>query len=484
MHNVHFVRIIGRLRVTSLARSIVQRSSERSSLSLDQWASFFDFNGLNYGFSSLGGGTISGNAELTDSSFTGLVQAAYRQNGIVFACIAARMRLFSEARLTFRQRRNGRAGDLFGTQELSIFENPWRNGTTGDLLARAILDADLGGNFFVTKRKTKQMRRLKRMRPDWVTIILGSPDDPQADVTDLDAEVLGYVYQPGGFASGKDPVLLLADEVAHFAPIPDPLANYRGMSWILPVFRELQADTAMTVHKLKFLENGATPNMVVSLDSAIKKEAFQEWVNMFKSQHEGALNAYKTLYLGAGSTMEVVGKDFRQMEFAVTQAVGETRICAAAGVPPVLVGVTEGIKAATYSNYQQAKRYFADGMLRPTWRNFAASMSGLIDVPAGAELWYDERDITFLLEDAKDAAEILGRHTTSIRTLTDAGFEAASVLAAVTSGDLTQLKHTGLFSVQLQPPGTVMGQDKANNGSGVMDVNEKGDKGDAAKTST
>jgi hypothetical protein len=53
----------------------------------------------------------------------------------------------------------------------------------------------------------------------------------------------------------------------------------------------------------------------------------------------------------------------------------------------------------------------------------------------------------------KDAADIQAVNAGSIRQLLDAGFEADSVISAITSGDLSQLKHTGLFSVQLQPAG-------------------------------
>jgi hypothetical protein len=37
--------------------------------------------------------------------------------------------------------------------------------------------------------------------------------------------------------------------VAHFAPIIDPLADFRGMSWLTPILREIQADQAMTRHQ-------------------------------------------------------------------------------------------------------------------------------------------------------------------------------------------------------------------------------------------
>jgi hypothetical protein len=151
-----------------------------------------------------------------------------------------------------------------------------------------------------------------------------------------------------------------------------------------------------------------------------------------------------------------VGANFQQMDFKVTQGAGETRIAAAAGVPPVIVGLSEGLAAATYSNYGQARRRFADQTMRPLWRNAAASLEHLVGgAPSqGVRLWYDDRDIPALQDDQKDLAEVLQLKSTAMKTLIDAGYEPDTVTAAVDAGDLSTLSHTGLTSVQLQEPGT------------------------------
>ena len=407
------------------------------------------YQGLQYPLTlsqTLGGGRT----ESIDPTFAGYVQGAYKQNGVVFACILARMLLFSEARFQYRQRRSGRPGDLFGDAGLEILEKPWKNATTGDLLARMILDVDLSGNFYGYRAKD----RIVRMRPDWVTILIGSHSNQDSKPFDLDSEVLGYSYQPGGPASGRKPVVLRAEQVVHFAPIPDPEASYRGMSWLSPIVAEIQADRAATVHKQKFFENGATPNMVVTLSDAVAPEAFKAFREDFEMSQKGVLNAYSTLFLGGGADAKVVGADMRQLDFKITQGGGETRIAAAAGVPPVIVGLSEGLQSATYSNYGQARRRFADLTMRPLWRNVAGSLATIVNVPKGSELWYDDRDIPFLAEDVKDAAEVQQSQAITIRELINAGYEPASVIDAVQAGDFGRLKHTGLVSVQLQPPGT------------------------------
>jgi phage portal protein BeeE len=416
-------------------------------LSLDTWASWFSYGGLAYALGARQ--TLVGAHEELPDDFAGLVRGAYKSNGVIFACMLVRMLLFSEARFKYRGFRSGRPGRLYGTTDLDILEKPWSGGTTGDLLTRTITDADLAGNAYWTRRDG----RLVRLRPDWTRILLGSFDDPDVAAWDVDAEVLGYAYEPGGPGAGKPIVYFQRGEVAHFAPIPDPEAMYRGMSWLSPIISEIQGDRAATDHKLKFFEQGATPNLVVTLD-VTDPEKYKSWVEVLRESSEGVENAYKTLVLGAGSDVKVVGADFEQIAFKATQGAGETRIAAAAGVPPVIVGLSEGLQAATYSNYGQARRRFADGTMRPLWRNMAGSLAQIIAVPDGSELWYDDRDIPFLQEDQKDAAEIVSTQASALRSLVDAGFKPDTAIEAVDTGDLTRLEHTGLYSVQLQPPGT------------------------------
>lgn len=401
------------------------------------------YQGQAYGFPAMQT-MAGGNEEKIDPTFQGYVEGVYKSNGVVFACMLARMLLFSEARFQFRRRQNGRPGEMFGTSALKLLETPWANGTTGDLLTKALVDVDLAGNFYAVRRPDA----IRRLRPNWVTIILGSKTG-----SDIDLEVAGYSYQAGGRWSDTEPEFLLPEEVAHFAPIPDPTARYRGMSWLTPVLREIGADGAATTHKQKFFENGATVNLVVKFDPAVTQESFDRWVDAFESGHKGIANAYETLYLGGGADVVPVGADMKQLDFKATQGAGETRIAAAAGVPPVIVGLSEGLQAATYSNYSQARRRFADGTMRPLWRSVAGALQTIVPVPANAELWYDDRDIPFLQEDVKDAAEIQQNRSMTIRQLVDAGFEPASVIDAVDADDFRRLKHTGLYSVQLQKPG-------------------------------
>lgn len=436
--------------MTSLIRRLVASQSARSDLALTfgQFMEQMKYAGLNYG---VGNQTLVGNTEDIASSFQGYVEGAYKQNGIVFACCVARMLIFSEARFQYQRMRDGRPGDLFSGRELKILETPWPNGTTGALLSRAISDVDMAGNFYAHRPGNA----ITRMRPDWVTIMLGSKTKRRDwEPGDLDTETIGYLYHPGGPAKQRDPIPLLPESVAHWAPIPDPTATYRGMSWITPMVREILGDKAAMEHKLRYFDAGATVNLVATLPDSVKAEAFERWVATFKAAHEGRANAYETVFLGAGADLKAIGSDMKQIDFKVTQGHGETRICAAARIPPIIVGLSEGLESATYSNYGQARRAFADGTMRPLWRGVAGALASIVDVPGDARLWYDDRDVSFLQEDVKDAADIQQTRAVSIRQLIEAGFTPESVVDAVDADDIRRLEHTGLFSVQLQEPGT------------------------------
>lgn len=435
------------------------------SLNLNQWMSFFNYSGSTYPF--YVNQSLVGNKEQMPHSFIEYAQSMYRSNGVVFAVESVRMRIFSEARFQYQRMSGGRPGALWGDKSLQILETPWSGGTTGDLLARAIQDVDIGGNFYgvltdargtpVSKSNAGPANQIKRLRPDWTSILLGSPRDFDTDtelpdaVGAIDTEVIAYLYHPENGKGGQPIQTLNVEDVCHFAPIPDPIATFRGMSWLTPIMRETMADSAATNHKLAFFENGATPNMVVAMDPSMTQKAFEEWIKVFRHEHEGIQNAYKTMYLAGGAVPTVIGANMQQMDFKVTQGAGETRIAAAAGVPPVIAGLSEGLEASTYSNYAQARRALADATMRPLWRNFAGSMERIVTPPGGSRLWYDDRDIAFLREDEADAANILYVKSEAINKLFMSGFDPDSIIEAIESGDLTLLEHTGLPSVQLQP---------------------------------
>ena len=449
-----------------------ERSTWGGGLSMDDYAELvglqsFYFGGL--GYQPWPQQTLVDNgqsAEGPTGSFQGLVSAAYAASGPVFAVMLTRQLAFTGVRFTWQRLNSGRPSKMFGTEALGLLERPWPGGTTQDLLTRCINDADLAGNaYFVVDTPISRLggdggKELVRLRPDWVWAALV----PRAiDGARVGWRRVGYLYQEGGPGSDDDPAAFTAAEVAHWMPVVDPLANWRGMSWLTPVLREVAADKQLTRFRDAFMREGATPSMVVTYPEGIHPDRIKKVADLLRDKHGGAANAFKAMHFGLGADVEVVGRDMQQIAARDLAGISETRIASAGRVSPVIVGMSEGLQGSSLNagNYGQARRQLADLTMHPLWQSAAGCFAPLIERPRGAggetRLWYDPRESPFLREDEKNQAEIAALEASTIRQLIDAGYTAESVQAAVEASDWGLLSHSGLFSVQLQPAGSMAG---------------------------
>lgn len=469
---------MGLLERIAATRDIARRSSNEleTRFSADDWLNqyllptIFGYNGSQY---VTGPGTY-GLVQTLDGKKSSEIAAtlpgyslALRSCPPAFAAQMVRALVLSQARFVFRYLpSHPKARQTFGTPRLTPLEQPWTNATTGELIARMEWHAGIAGNAYVYR----QPDRLRVLRPDWVALVYGSQQEPEDAAHSLDGQLIGYVYQNGGLRSSQHPMhTMLPDEVAHWSPLPDPEAAGVGMSWITPALREIQGDRAATDHKLRFFENGATPNMVVSGLTAGSKEQFDEMVDALEGRHTGLRNAYRTLYLTQGADAKVVGSDLKQLDFKNTQGAGETRIAFLSRVPAPLLGISEGLAGSSLNagNFGMARRIFADSWIYPTLQDLCASLAPIINVPRDAELWFDTGDMPILREDARDAAEIQQIQGQTITNYVREGFTSESAIAAVRANDVNLLKPTGLVSVQLYEP---TAQDHQQSGTGLHPI--------------
>jgi phage portal protein BeeE len=374
----------------------------------------------------------------------------YPGNAIAFTCIDRRMSVFGEA--TFKWR-NLKTKKISGSTELLKLEQPWPGGTTQDLLNRMEQDVSLAGNAFIRDCGD----RLERLRPDWTTIVSAITYDALGEEV---REVIGYVCDPKGEDGDRSPAFYPVSEVAHWAPIPDPLANFRGMSWMTPVIRELMGDVRMAEYREKYFTNAATPNLVIKYTQKMAPERMERLRDAIQARHGGAENAFGTLVLDEGADLTIVGQDMVGSAFDALQAAGETRVCMAAGVPPVVAGARQGLQASAIGEYQVALRAFVDMKIRPNWRGACGKLQKLVNVPPGAQLWYDTTDVSALQQGEQDLATTTQLQAATIVQLRMNGFTPESAVAAVTSGDMSLLAaDPNVMSVQMQaapsaPPAT------------------------------
>lgn len=361
--------------------------------------------------------------------------AANGGNTIVFSAMRKRIALFSEASFTLQSASDKK---LFTDQRLNLLQHPWPDATEGDLLARMEQDAGLAGNAYIWAPPGEG--RVVRWRPDWVTIISELVYVPGTEDGWYRNKV-GFHFEPPRHAQAQfgPPVTVPVREVAHWAPMPDPEAEFRGMSWLTPVIREVDADNGMTGYKLQYLQNAASPNLLIKYAQKLQPGTVDAIRERMTARYGGLSNAFRTLVLDQGADATVIGNSLAQMNFDSVQSAGADRILAAADVPGILIGL-ESLKGAGKS-YEDVMRQFADTWARPEWRSCCSALQKLVPgLPdSGIRLWYDTANISALQDGGQQRAQIGLIQAQALLTLRNAGYTRDSAVKAVTSNDVSLL---------------------------------------------
>jgi len=309
-------------------------------------------------------------------------------------------------------------------------EYPWPNATTGELLARMEQQASLYGNAFVAKVEDDELLVL----PADETVIVSEVVTSSTGVRYK--RPIGYDWDPNrlpGVDSKAEAQFFTVHEVAHWSPIPDPAAKFRGMSWLTPVIRDVNADSAMTAYKTMYMDHGS-PVTAVKYDRPMKPETIDYLIARIKAKYGGVNNAWNPLVFDQGAD-PILSAGLDQLDFRNIQAGGELRICAAAGVSPILIG----LRSADGGDYESAMRQLADMQMRPRWRSACASLQKLVTVPRDSQLWFDTSDIAALQAAETEKAQVTQVSAAAMLTFIQAGMTPESTITAVTSGDLSLL---------------------------------------------
>lgn len=357
---------------------------------------------------------------------------AYGSSSPVFAASLVRMALFSEVTFQFQAKDDRH---LFGNASLAKLERPFGpRSTTQMLLARMEQDTFLTGQAYIWDPPGED--RLVRLRPDWVTI-----------VSELVRAAGGWYRRPAGYwfepprgvTGQRDGFLVPADEVVHWAPLPDPQADFRGMSPLTPALRDVQGDDAMTRYKIRYLQNNATPNMVIKYAQKLQPGTVDAIRERVQGRYGGPDSAGKTLVLDQGADLTLAGNSLSQMDFANVEAVGTERILADLSVPGVLVGL-EPLRGAG-RGYQESMQKLANVWARPMWRSACGALEQLLDVPGGNRLWFDTTDVAALQDGEMERGQTVLVKSQAVLALNQAQkYDPDSIIAAVNSGDLAQLR--------------------------------------------
>lgn len=210
----------------------------------------------------------------------------------------------------------------------------------------------LSGNGYLlaeTVGRNRPPKELWTLRPDRTRVIGGRYGTPSA-----------YEYEANGLRRTfeVDP-LTGAGDILHLKEF-HPTNDWYGLGRVEPAAYAVDRHSAASAHNKALLDNSARPSgalifMPVKGEGGSEQSAppsvIEAATKELNSRHGGSTNAGKPFVFGGNVKWEEMGLSPRDMDFAVGKDDAARDICAAFGVPHLLV--VPG--SATYSNMAEAK---------------------------------------------------------------------------------------------------------------------------------
>jgi HK97 family phage portal protein len=347
--------------------------------------------------------TLVGNPHWTEAGALwrawqdGDLERLYRRHSVIYACVRRVAQALTEASAQIVAH-DGRGREPLPDHPLQrLIDAPNPNMSWSDLLSLIVSHLLLSGESYVLKERapdSQQVRHLLSVPPSWV--------HPQV----IDSRRGWEVRLPDG---RKMPVL--ASEVIVLR-LHDPASPGRACAPLQAALRGVQLDEHREDYMLEMLSNLQSPGVVLYQN--------QEWTDDQRLAARAALEDQigpgqrgAPLFLSGDQAKVEAFAPLRDLDWPGLTGLTETRICAAFGVPPIVLGLRTGLENATYSNYQQAERSFYRGTLPPLWRLVAESFTREL-VQAEADdphlaFHFDTGEIAQLQEDATQRADRAAR---------------------------------------------------------------------------
>lgn len=300
----------------------------------------------------------------------------------------------------------------------------------------------VSGNGYVMRVRNGSGRivALRLLRPDRVQIKIGS-----------DGLVAYYEYQLDGRTFD-----IRSEDVAHIK-LPNPMDDVYGLSPLQVVARYINLDTSIATFMRAYFSNAGVPAGILKVNRRITSQQEADAARTkWRSSFSGPRGWHGIAVLDEDAEYQQVAPNIKEMDTSAITIQTETRICAAFGVPPILLGLKSGLDSSTYSNYEQARSAFWDETVSPLIHRLEGFLERVLEIPetqdGEIEIVADMGDVRAYQEDT----DAVSRRTTEqyqagIITLN----EARGVLGydPVDKGDL---RRVPLTVMEVSPDGTAV----------------------------
>jgi HK97 family phage portal protein len=239
----------------------------------------------------------------------------------------------------------------------------------------------------------------------------------------------GWVYT--GPEGEKVPLAL--NEVIQLR-MPNPEDPYRGMGPVQSLLADLDSAKYSAEWNRNFFLNSAQPGGIIEVEKRLSDDEFDEMSRRWSEQHRGVRKAHRVAVLEQGKWVSTQFS-MRDMQFTELRKVTRDTILEAFGMNKFMIGVVEDVNRA---NAEAGETVFARWMLIPRLERIKQALNNDLlplfgTTGQGVEFDYDT---PVPADRAADNNELTAK-ANAVTALVAAGFDAASVCAAVGMPEMT-----------------------------------------------
>jgi phage portal protein BeeE len=243
-------------------------------------------------------------------------------------------------------------------------------------------------------RLVSRINEINALRSDRMFVIPGDARMP----------IAGYEYRAGGVYVPypaqlfRDPTLKAIrprQSVLH-TKLWNPIDDWYGLSPIQIASRNIDSGNAAIAWNVTLLQNFTRPSGVFTTEAQLSKEQIDDYTDIIRQKFSSVSGAGRPMVLGAGYEWQQMGLNPVDMDWLQGIELNTKKICNVFGVPLELLS-----EAATYANWEQARKAFYMESLLPMADLFCAELNYWLSPLFGEDQYvgYDRNEIEAIQAD-------------------------------------------------------------------------------------
>jgi len=175
-----------------------------------------------------------------------------------------------------------------------------------------------------------------------------------------------------GTGEDSKPIEVLPDDM--FVMLyPDMTYPGNGVGPLQACLRDLQIDNSRAAQMIEILTQMHFAGLVVSQDAPMSSAQKRDIRSRVRDKIGPGKRGDVLFLAGQGAKAEFQ-RPPADLDWPGTANLSESRICAAFGIPPMLLGLRVGLDAGTFSNWKQAKTAFYQDTMVPIWKWMSSTL--------------------------------------------------------------------------------------------------------------